>query len=262
MMNCTNANKDLGFDDFSKCDYNLHWSFSNFNRMLMGAGQIAQLPSKAKVLELGAGSSHLENYVRENFGRKDIAFTKVDGDMEYEYESGITVLDISQIEEGSWQWQHIKDRGKYDAVVFMEVIEHIEKNKALSIFKNIFECLKPEGLLLFTTPTPPFEKKYEHEVWPTDHEYEFTHNEIYDIMNVWFKIVKEIGWSLEEREFNALLENAPPEIFKVYTKLKGAFPDSYIRAIIASLAPIGYNRQIFMVCKKRRQINGIVKLKG
>ena len=260
MMNCTNANKDLGFDDFSKCDYNLHWSFSNFNRMLIGAEQIAQLPLKAKVLELGAGSSHLENYVRENFGRKDISFYKVDGDMAYEYESGITVLDISQTEEGSWQWQHIKDKGKYDAVVFMEVIEHIAKEKAPSIFKNIFECLKPEGLLLFTTPTPPYEKKYEHEVWPTDHNHEFTHDEIYDIINLWFKVIKEIGWSLEEREFNEVLENAQPEVWKLYSKLKGAFPDSYIRAIISCIAPVESNRQIFMICKKRREVNGIMKI--
>ena len=260
MMNCNNANKDLGFDDFSKCDYNLHWSFSNFNRMLIGAGQIAQLPLKAKVLELGAGSSHLENYVRENFGRKDISFYTVDGDMAYEYESGITVLDISQTEEGSWQWQHIKDKGKYDAVVFMEVIEHIAKEKAPSIFKNIFECLKPEGLLLFTTPTPPYEKKYEHEVWPTAHNPEVPHDEIYDIINLWFKVIKEIGWSLEEREFNEILENAQPEVWKLYSKLKGAFPDSYIRAIISCISPVESNRQIFMICKKRREINGIMKI--
>ena len=71
-MNCTNANKELGFDKFSECNYNLHWSFSNFNRILMVAGQIAQLPIDSKVLELGAGSSDLENIVKKNFGRKKI----------------------------------------------------------------------------------------------------------------------------------------------------------------------------------------------
>ena len=83
-MNCKNANREKGFDKFSECNYNLHWSFSNFNRMLMAAGQIAQLPLNSKVLELGAGSSDLENLVKKNFGRKDIDFIKIDGDKQYE----------------------------------------------------------------------------------------------------------------------------------------------------------------------------------
>ena len=65
-MNCKNANREMGFDKFSECDYNLHWSFSNFNRILMVAGQIAQLPVDSRVLELGAGSSDLENLVKKN----------------------------------------------------------------------------------------------------------------------------------------------------------------------------------------------------
>ena len=249
-MNCKNANQELGFDKFAECDYNLHWSFSNFNRMLMAAGQIARLPLDSLVLELGAGSSELENIVSINFKRKDIRFVKVDGDTQYESNDSITVLDIAN----AYSWSKIP-KERYDAVVFMEVIEHIAKEKASSIFKNIFKCLKPEGLLLFTTPTPPYEKKYEHEVWPTDHNYEFTYDEIYDIINKEFKINKKIGWSLEEREYNELLEsNAMLSI--IYSRLRGAFPESYIRAIIACLSPIRANRQVLMICKKRRIANG------
>ena len=93
-MNCKNANQELGFDIFAKCDYNLHWSFSNFNRVLMVAGLIARLPYNSKVLELGAGSSDLENIVKTNFKRDDIHFYKVDGDKRYESDESITVLDI------------------------------------------------------------------------------------------------------------------------------------------------------------------------
>ena len=93
-MNTTNANQVLGFDKFSESDYNLHWSFSNFNRMLMAAGQIAQLPQNSKVLELGAGSSDLENLVKKNFKREDIGFIKLDGDEQYEQIPSVTVVDI------------------------------------------------------------------------------------------------------------------------------------------------------------------------
>lgn len=249
-MNCTNANKELGFDKFSECNYNLHWSFSNFYRMLMVAGQLAQLPKHSKVLELGAGSSDLENLVKKNFNREDIMFTKVDGDKQYEAASNIIVSDITSDNFNEF----CRTMGPYDAVVFMEVIEHIRKVYADDLMWKISEWLVPEGMLLFTTPTPPYNGMYEDRVWPLDHDEEYTNSEIYDIINKRFKINKEIGWSLEEREYNELLEsNATLSL--IASKLRGAFPESYIRATIACLAPVEANRQILMICKKRRAVN-------
>ncbi len=250
-MNCKNANRELGFDKFSECNYNLHWSFSNFNRILMVAGQIAQLPHNSKVLELGAGSSDLENVVKKNFKRDDIEFTKVDGDTRYESNKEITVVDIT-----SEVCNAILNKiGPFDVIVFMEVIEHLDKEFAPTMFERIAEWLAPEGLMLFTTPTPPLEGEFEDRVWPDDHEKEFTLFEIYDIINKRFKINKEIGWSLEEREYNKLLET-DTKLSIVASKLRGAFPESYVRATIACLSPVQMNRQIFFVCKKRRIANG------
>lgn len=250
-MNCNNANKELGFDKFSKCDYNLHWSFSNFNRILMAAGQIAQLPYNSKVLELGAGSSDLENIVKRNFKRSDIEFFKIDGDKQYECNEHIKVFDVMSQACADFCKLH----GQFDAIVFMEVIEHLKKTDAPIIIEKISNWLKSEGLMLFTTPTPPIEGNYENRVWPTDHEFEFTFSEIHGIINKWFKINKRIGWSLEEREYNDLLES-DAGLSLIYSKLRGAFPESYIRAIIACLSPVETNRQIFLVCKKRRVANG------
>ena len=253
-MNCKNTNRELGFDRFSECNYNLHWSFSNFNRILMVAGQIAQLPINSKVLELGAGSSDLENIVKNNFKRDDIKFTKVDGDKQYESNCEITVLDITSEDCNHFCHKH----GEFDAIVFMEVIEHLNKEFAPIMFEMIADWLAPEGLMLFTTPTPPDNGAYEDRVWPDDHEIEFTISEIYDIINKRFKINKEIGWSLEEREYNKLLET-DSKLSTIASKLRGAFPESYIRAMIACLSPVQMNRQIFFVCKKRRIANGKCK---
>ena len=250
-MNCKNTNQTMGFDKFSECDYNLHWSFSNFNRMLMVAGRIAQLPIKARVLELGAGSSDLENLVKKNFKREDIEFIKIDGDKQYESNNEITVLDITSIQCGNF----VEANGPYDAVAFMEVIEHLDKDFAATMFERIASWLVPEGMLLFTTPTPPYEGMYEDRVWPTDHKEEFTNSEIYGIINKEFKINKEIGWSLEEREYNKLLET-DANLSLIASKLRGAFPESYVRAAIACLSPAQANRQILMICKKRRIANG------
>ncbi len=250
-MNCKNANQELGFDRFSECDYNLHWSFSNFNRNLMVAGRIAQLPYQAKVLELGAGSSDLENIVKKNFKRDDIKFIKIDGDEQYKSNVGITVVDIMSYECNEFCIRF----GGFDAVIFMEVIEHLKREDMPLIIERIARWLKYEGELLFTTPTPPYEKMYENEVWPTDHNYECTFSEIYDIINKEFKIIKKIGWSLEQREYNELLES-DANLSIIYSKLREAFPESYIRAIIACLSPADANRQVLFVCKKRRIANG------
>ena len=250
-MNCKNANQELGFDRFSECNYNLHWSFSNFNRILMVAGQIARLPNGSKVLELGAGSSDLENIVKKNFKRDDIKFIKIDGDNQYESSDEITVFDITSEECANY----CINNGPFDAVVFMEVIEHLSKEDGKYMIKLIHDMLAPEGLMLFTTPTPPTYGRFEDRVWPLDHEIEYTYREAYDIINPYFKINKEIGWSMEERDFNLILEY-DKDLSVVYSKLKGAFPESYIRAIIACLAPVQDNRQVFFVCRKRRFPNG------
>lgn len=250
-MNCKNANRELGFDQFSECNYNLHWSFSNFNRILMVAGQIAQLPIGSKVLELGAGSSDLENIVKKNFKREDICFYKMDGDTQYESDKSITVIDITSVECDAL----CRFIGPFDAIVFMEVVEHLKKNVVPNMFMKIASWLVQEGMLLFTTPTPPLDGAYEDRVWPDDHEEEFTFSEIYDIINVGFKINKQIGWSLEEREYNKILES-DPQLSVIASKLRGAFPESYVRATIACLSPVQVNRQIFFVCKKRRVANG------
>lgn len=217
----------------------------------MAAGQIAQLPMDSKVLELGAGSSDLENVVKKNFGREDIEFYKLDGDTQYESSKSITVIDITSEECNSLCYRF----GPFNAAVFMEVVEHLDKDFAPTMFERIANWLVPEGMLLFTTPTPPYEGMYEDRVWPTDHKEEFTNSEIYGIINKEFKINKEIGWSLEEREYNKLLET-DANLSMIASKLRGAFPESYVRATIACLSPAQANRQVLMICKKRRIANG------
>lgn len=250
-MNTTNANQTLGFDRFSECDYNEHWSYSNFNRNLMVANKISMLPYQAKVLELGAGSSDLENLVKKNFIRPDIMFTKIDADGQYRDDKKIKVMDITSSECNLY----CSSYGPFDAVVFMEVIEHLEYLDVRPIINRIFDWLKPGGMLFVTTPTPPMNASYEDRVWPLDHKEEYTFSSLHGIINPGFKIQKAIGWSLEEREYNALLESKP-DLAMVYTKLREAYPEGYIRALISSLAPVECNRQVLLVCKKRREMNG------
>ena len=144
---------------------------------------------------------------------------------------------------------------EYSLNLYSGELTYVKREDGKSMIELIRDVLKPEGLMLFTTPTPPWNGYYEDRVWPLDHEIEYGHYEVSDIINKHFKIVKEIGWSLEEREYNRLLER-DRFLGEVYLKLRGAFPESYIRAIVACLSDIDENRQVFFVCKKRRFPNG------
>jgi 2-polyprenyl-3-methyl-5-hydroxy-6-metoxy-1,4-benzoquinol methylase len=255
-VNTTNANKELGFDKMSDLDYGKHWSFSTFNRMLLAAYHISNLPINSRVLEIGAGTSELENLVCTNFQRKDIMFIKVDADEQYRYDDNIDFIgDVTDKTIDSYLENYINlNMTKFSAVVMMEVIEHVGKDKVKPLLDKIHDkWLKEEGLLIITTPTPPYNAKYEDKVWPTDHEYEFSLRETRAMVNSKFKIVHEVSWSMEERDYYRELRRSP-FLMEVKARLESAgFPESYIRAQISVLASSISGRQILMIGKGRRR---------
>lgn len=254
-VNITNANKELGFDNTMKLDFNKHWSFSTFNRMLLAAYHISKLPINSRVLEIGAGTSDLKELVRVNFRRTDIEFTKIDADEQYEWNDDIAFVgDIAESYIERCLDKNIQLNGKFSTVVMMEVVEHVGKDKVESLLEKIYKkWLVNEGTLIVTTPTPPYNGLYENKVWPTDHEYEFTLFEIRALVNCKFKIIHEMSWSIEERDYYDELCSSQ---FLMEAKArfeKAGFPESYIRAQIAALAPTVAGRQILMIAKARRK---------
>lgn len=255
-VNTINANKELGFDNTMKLDFNKHWSFSTFNRMMLAAYHISKLPHNSRVLEIGAGTSDLEELVKVNFRKTDIEFVKIDADNQYSEDKNITFIgDVTESYIEKCLDKNIQQNGKFNAVIIMEVIEHIGKDKVKPCLEKIYEdWLIDEGILIITTPTPPYNCLYENKVWPTDHKYEFSLQEIRSLVNLKFKIIHEMSWSIEERDYyNELCSNS--FLMEVKTRFeKAGFPESYIRAQIAVLAPTIAGRQILMIGKARRKI--------
>lgn len=255
-VNTINANKELGFDVMSTLDLNKHWSFSTINRMMLAAYHISKLPIGSRVLEIGAGTSELENLVCTNFKRSDIIFLKIDADEQYRYDDNIDYVgDVTDVYIWSVIENYIKlNMKKFGAVVMMEVVEHIGEDKVKPLLEKIHEnWITDEGTLIITTPTPPYNSKYEDKVWPTDHEYEFTLKDVKGLVNNKFKIVHEVSWSMEERDYYKEICSSP-FLMEVKAKLERAgFPESYIRAQIAVFATPISGRQILMVGKARRK---------
>lgn len=248
-INMKNSNSE--FQNFMECDFTKHWSFSNFNRQLMTASIINDFYKEhynlPTVHELGAGDSTIRELCVNNFKLpyiRDIGWKKFDANKD---EVNCITLDIT-----SREYEKIIMQDRPDIVILEEVIEHLTREDAYKVIKTIYENVKENSLLILTTPTPPCYGVYEDRVWPTDHAEEFAHIEIEGMLNRYFKIEKSIGWSMEKREMNELLEK-DDFARKIYCRLKDAFPESYIRALLPSLVNKEYNRQMLYACRRRRE---------
>lgn len=248
-INMKNSNSE--FQNFMECDFTKHWSFSNFNRQLMTASIINDFYKEhynlPTVHELGAGDSTIRDLCVNNFKLpyiREIGWKKFDANKD---EVNCITLDIT-----SREYEKIIMQDRPDIVIIEEVIEHLSKIDGRELIRTCYENMDSNGLLIVSTPTPPYNGMFENRVWPDDHEEEYKNFEIYHLLNKYFKIEKQIGWSMEKREMNELLEN-DDFARKIYCRLKDAFPESYIRALLPSLVDNKYNRQMLYVCRRRRE---------
>lgn len=242
MNNLSNANSD--FHSILGCDFNKHWSLSIFFRNLGILDQINKLPEGAIVVEVGAANSYLREYVTNNIKRTDIAYYTLDINPIHKVDF---IRDIST--------DDIPFAGTINLIIAAEVIEHMEDQESARIaISNMYDSLSFDGKLILTTPTP---SDFDDLVWPDSHEWEFTFNEIYSLVNEYFEIQKAVPWSMKERDFNHALESNEM-LMKIYAMMRGAYPESLIRAIISLLCDNTESRQTMLIAQKRRAKNRYV----
>jgi 2-polyprenyl-6-hydroxyphenyl methylase/3-demethylubiquinone-9 3-methyltransferase len=106
---------------------------------------LATLPAGSRVLDAGCGNGYFAKQLHEK------GFEVVGIDLE---ESGITHarklcpdvrFEVASVYDGS-----SKSFGQFDAVVSLEVIEHVYDPRAF--VSNVQECLRPSGSFILSTP--------------------------------------------------------------------------------------------------------------
>lgn len=226
-MKTTNANSD--FQDFSKCDYSRHWSWSNFFRHIAVCNSMLNLPDLAMVLEVGAADSPIEDMIKVNFN-KNFLFFKTDANEKY-----ADKMIISDVEKDGLSMFGIDS---LDCVILTEVIEHFDPANAPFVLKEIYRVLRKNGKLLLTTPTP--QKPEELLVWPSDHKFEYSWIELFRLLfDGGFRLNKIMPWSQH-------LSN-----YKTSKKIiSNCLPESLNRAISSLSADIDNSRQIFLELRK------------
>lgn len=223
-MKTTNANSD--FQDFSKCDYNLHWSWSNFFRHIAVCNSMLDLPLAANVLEIGAADSPIESMLQNNFGRC-LVFTKTDINPKYKDTHQIFNVEKEGLKRYTDKF--------FNCVILTEVLEHFDPVYAPFVLKEIHRSLKTGGKLLLTTPTP--QKPKEQLVWLKDHEFEYSWDELTELVcSNKFLIKKVMPWSLHKKDYEESCKKP----------LSNCLPSGLNRAIHSLTANCFNSRQIFL----------------
>ena len=92
------------------------------------------IPKEAKILEIGCADGWLGRYFRA---------------AGYKNYIGMDVLAPADIVGDIKDWQELGlKRESFDVVIAFEVIEHV------NCFKDIYDILKPQGILMLTSPLP------------------------------------------------------------------------------------------------------------
>ena len=128
-------------------------------RISVVARELAPLPQRARVLEIGANPYHLTLLMRE--ARPDLAWTCTNWFGPVADGRPQAVVHRASGRRVDFAWRHANVEREplpfadecFDCVVYCEVLEHLFENPARS-FENIHRVLRHGGWLLITTPNP------------------------------------------------------------------------------------------------------------
>jgi 2-polyprenyl-3-methyl-5-hydroxy-6-metoxy-1,4-benzoquinol methylase len=123
---------------------------------------------------------------------------------------------------------------KADAIVAMEVLEHIPMNKASTFMKNIYNNLKSDGIAILSSPNPD-KNKGEQWAWKdseSSHHYEWEFEEFREFAQEDFIF----------REFVGILPRKPIKD-SLYRELKSSLPFSFIGNMAGLTYHVSHCRQ-------------------
>lgn len=101
----------------------------------------SKIPKKAKILEIGCADGWVGNYALSN-GWVNFTGIDIEKPEDAKFNHDFIHGDINE-----WRKLGLK-KESFDVIIAFEVIEHGD------FFEPIKDLLKPEGLLMFTTPVP------------------------------------------------------------------------------------------------------------
>jgi len=197
---------------------------------------------QSTILDIGCGDGFLSQVLYVNKKRPklytgiDIRFKAIRKMMNRpaNFKKEGYVLDIRQGHFGEGRLDF------YDVVTCFEVVEHFEPVYLDHVLEQIRLTLKPEGLLLLSTPN------YNGKDKAANHIHEYTYPELITKLLKYFKVEKMIGTFASQKDILSVLTK---EERVVFDRIKGFLDSNLLSVVFASNHP-EHSRNILYLCRK------------
>jgi 2-polyprenyl-3-methyl-5-hydroxy-6-metoxy-1,4-benzoquinol methylase len=143
-------------------------------------------------------------------------------------------------------WKKLVVGPGFDVVVHYEVIEHMKVEHGAKLLKACFNCLKPGGIMLMSTPC------YDGKRHAANHIHEYTVDELYKaVVKAGFAVEQRHGTFMDIKHIGKLDDNKELEtaIKAVKDRLAKYYDNDAISCIFAPLYP-DHSRNNLWVCRR------------
>lgn len=117
--------------------------------------------------------------------------------------------------------------GKWDVIVFLEVIEHMSKENGVKVLENIRNVMNEDTYFFLSTPC--FNGKA-----AANHIYEWKYEELKETLEEMFVIENHYGTFASQRDIEPAMTE---DEMKVYSKLKEYYDSNFISIVLAPIHP-------------------------
>jgi len=217
----------------------LQITFSHLFRMMY---LFKELKNGQTILDIGCGESETREFLYRNFLHTNYVGVEIaEGalvEAQKKKSKGSFLYVKSDINGGL----HFKSKS-FDFIIFLEVIEHIEENRAKELMLEIKRVLKPGGKVYISTPDDEFAS----DLHKGTHVRQYTNDEMISIIKKsGFKLIETQGTGIRSKDLKKVISESHSEL---YEKLKGFFSTKILNAIFSYLYPEKSHAKAWLIQK-------------
>lgn len=242
--------------------FNSAWEMSFIIRYSSVCNQIIKIKRSSKedmisILDLGCSDKTFWRFWCKNLNapgrpridyigleyRKDIV-DQANKDKNY---NTINKEEVLQFDLNTQSIKNVKKNKKYDVILIMEILEHLNEDRINIILNDVYDILSDRGFLVISSPNPK-KKEGQEFVWPANHIKEYSLKEMEEIVSKkQFYTFNKNGWLGKARYIKA---NAEKKTLNLYNNLR-SISSGFAADIIAYLYPELAECYTLMCNKKR-----------
>lgn len=255
-------------DSSSHLFYNINlastWEVYYYLRFAQIAKLYQSLPKLAnRILDIGCSTGKFIRFYQEHFRSpsfKNPDYTGIDYNQKF-ISKAINWLETHKTRQFYSSTKFVKaditndliwdSIGKYDCILALEVLEHIDKTSEQFVVNNLYSKLDDNGLCFISTPVhykdsePIFRKTAD------VHDREYTYQEFTQLVQSKFRVIDTFGCSMEASDFRKMLKSTESgKYYSLYQEFRERHIPSSILIPIFDILLNKNPEQLVLVCRK------------